>query len=94
MGVVNPARPKAREVFFQGLGLSDAIKGLTKGILDQSVSPLQGILILTLPVGVVFPSGQGPSDLYWLIFNRHRQDLAAEPDPLGTARWSEPSVQR
>lgn len=58
--VIYAARPKPREVLPQGLGLADALKWMAKGVLDQCIDALEGLLVLALPVRVVLPGGQGP----------------------------------
>ena len=50
MGVINAARPKAREVFFQGLGFANALEGVAQAVFDQGVDALKGLAVLALPV--------------------------------------------
>ena len=55
IGVLDASRPEARQIFFQGLWLTDSLKGRALYIVDQLVDALEGFLILTLPIDVVVP---------------------------------------
>ena len=88
VGVVDAARPKAREVFLEGLGFANALEWVTQAVLDQDIDSLEGFAVLALPVCVIVPGGQGPRQFQQFVLNRQRPDPVALPVPGGTARWS------
>ena len=45
IGVLDASRPEARQIFFQGLWLTDSLKGRALYIVDQLVDALEGFLI-------------------------------------------------
>jgi len=85
VGVVDAARPKAREVFPEGLGFADALERVTQAVLDQCIDPLKGFAVLALPICVIVPGGQGPRQFQQVVLNRYRSDPVAVPVPDGTA---------
>lgn len=60
VAVVDAARPEAGAVLLQRFRFADAGKGITQAIPDLLIDPLQRLALLRLPVGVIFPGGQGP----------------------------------
>ena len=49
VGVVDAARPEAREVFLEGLGFANALEGVAQAVLDQGIDALEGISLYTSP---------------------------------------------
>jgi len=63
---------KPDKLSFKGSGLPMPSR-VAQAILDQGVDALVGLAVLTLPVFVVLPGGQGPGEFEWRVFSRHRR---------------------
>ena len=56
MPLIDTPRPCSLDTVFQLLGLSYALVGMPKRIVDQPVGALDYVAVMTLPVGAVFPA--------------------------------------
>ena len=53
--IVDSTAPEAAHVLFQRLRLADSVVSVALDVLQELVDPLQGLLVLGLPVQVVLP---------------------------------------